>query len=253
MKLLVIFIIFFTSCSGPQDYSQIKVIEAIDGDTVKLSGGRLLRYIGIDTPEVRIKKGDKFVYDPQPFALDAKEFNRRLVEGKTARIEFDVEGKDRYGRMLGYLFIDDTLVNAKLVEAGLAVLYTKPPNVKYTDLFVSLQKEARKKKKGLWGAYEVISSSQAYRFIDQIRTVRDKVLNTHKSLKAVFLNFGRNYREDFTVVIFKNCLENFYKKSIEPHIFYRGKTVEVTGRIKEYNGPEIIVCSPEEITVISDQ
>lgn len=232
-------------------YSQIKVVEVIDGDTVKLSDGRLLRYIGLDTPEVRVKdKGGGFNYRPQPFSLEAKEFNRKLVEGRFVRIEFDIEKTDRYGRLLGYCFVDNIFVNARLIEQGYAVLYTYPPNVKYVDLLVASQKKARETKKGLWGSFPVINHSQANKYINQIRSVEGVVVGIYKSAKCVFLNFGQDYRSDFTVVIFNNALGAFSKEGIDPESFYEGKEIRVTGKIREYNGPEIIVNSPYEIEVL---
>jgi micrococcal nuclease len=144
---------FFLASACSPDYSEIKVLEVIDGDTIRLSGGSLLRYIGLDTPEVRTKQGGRFVYDPEPFSLEATEYNRQLVEGKSVRIEFDIETQDKYGRLLGYCFVDDTFVNAKLIEEGFAVIYTFPPNVKYVDEFRKLQNEARNDQRGLWGIY----------------------------------------------------------------------------------------------------
>jgi micrococcal nuclease len=128
----------------------VRVSRVIDGDTIELVGGRHVRYIGIDTPEVRYKRHGQWVFDPAPFALQAKELNRRLVEGKQVRLEFDVEKKDKYGRLLAYVFVGDTFVNAELLRAGLAQLFTLPPNVKYVDLFVELQEEARANNRGLW-------------------------------------------------------------------------------------------------------
>ncbi len=251
IKKLLFLSLFLISCTNsPADYSRIFVSEVIDGDTVKLSNGERLRYIGIDTPEVRTKKGRQFIYDPQPFALEAKEYNRKLVEGKAVRVELDVEKYDKYGRLLGYCFLGDTFVNAKLIEEGLAVLYTYPPNVKYVDKFVNVQKQARLNKKGLWGSYEVIDQAQAAKFIGQIRTVRGRVLSTYQSSKCVFLNFGSDYKSDFTVVIFNNALAAFSRQGINPITFYRGKEVEVSGRIREYNGPEIIVNTPNELQVL---
>ena len=249
--LLSLFLIL--SCSQ-YDYSQVRVLEVIDGDTIKLSNGRSLRYIGLDTPEIRIKdKSGNFKYLPQPFSLEAKEFNRKLVEGKNIRVEFDIEKTDRYGRLLGYCFVDKTFVNAKLIEQGYAVLYTYPPNVKYVELFIDAQKKARKRKKGLWGSFPVINHSQANKYINQIRSVEGVVISTYKSAKCVLLNFGQNYRNDFTVVIFNNVLDAFNRKGINPLRFYKGKRVRINGKIREYNGPEIIVNSPYEIEVLEGE
>ncbi len=258
MIYLFLLIFLFTGCSpsftaGSADaYNHIKVIKVIDGDTIILSNGKHIRYIGMDTPEVRIRKSGRFVYDPQPFSLEAKNLNKKLVENKFVKIEFDVDKTDTYGRMLGYCFVGDTFVNNELIKKGLAVLYTRPPDVKYTKLFIKSQDYARRTRKGLWGNYKPVSSSEAYKFINQIRRVRGKVLSTYKSKKAVHLNFGKDYKTDFTVIIFNDCLKFFTAKNIEPQAFYKGKEVEVWGKIRKYNGPEIIVSTPYQIKVLNE-
>ena len=256
MRFLLLFILLFAGCSPSSDsrgssYNHIKVIKVIDGDTIILSNGKHLRYIGMDTPEVRIRKNGKFVYDPQPFSLEAKKLNQKLVENKFIRVEFDVDKFDTYNRILGYCFVGDKFVNEELIKEGLAVLYTRPPDVKYTETFIKAQNYARRLHKGIWGNYNVVSSDDAYKFINQIRRVRGKVLNTYKSKKVVYLNFGRDYRTDFTVIIFNDCLKFFRDKGIEPEVFYKGKRVEVWGRIREHNGPEVIVSVPYQIKVLN--
>lgn len=252
IRSLLLLYLTLIGCSSSYDYSHIKVEEVIDGDTVRLENGQLLRYIGVDTPEVRIRENNTWSYKPQPFALEAKEFNKKLLEGKYVRVEFDVDKYDSYGRLLGYVFLGNIFVNAKLLEEGYAVLYSRPPNIKYVKKFIKLQEQARREKKGLWGAYEVIGAEEAYKFINQIRTVRGKVLRTYKSARCVFLNFGQDWRKDFTVVIFNDSLKYFKEKGIDPVVFYKGKTVEVSGRIREYNGPEIVVNFPHQIVVVSN-
>ncbi|UCD15010.1 MAG: thermonuclease family protein [Candidatus Omnitrophota bacterium] len=253
IKKLFFLLLFLISCTCPQkilqDYSHIKVTEVIDGDTVKLANGKFLRYLGIDTPEVRLKEGGRFIYSPQPFAKEAKRFNQRLVEGKFVRVEFDVEKTDKYRRLLGYCFLNDTFVNAVLVKEGFACVYTRPPNVKYADVLVDSQRKARKEKRGMWGVYETVDHSAAHRYINQIRTVKGKVVGTYKSSNCVFLNFGYDYKTDFTVVIFNDSLKYFQKERINPAVFYKGKTIAVSGRIREHNGPQIIVNVPGQIEI----
>lgn len=122
----------------------------IDGDTVELAGGRLLRYIGIDTPEVRRRVGEDWVDDPQPYGLAATQANRRLVEGKTVRLEYDVQTYDRYGRLLAYVYVDGVFVNAELIRLGFAQPMTIPPNVKHAEAFREAAGEARREQRGLW-------------------------------------------------------------------------------------------------------
>lgn len=123
------------------------VERVVDGDTVVLSTKERVRYIGLDTPE--------FYYaskSVEAYAREAAEFNRRLVEHKRVHLEFDMERFDKYGRLLAYVFLEDgTFVNAQLLQQGYAQLLTIPPNVKYVELFVGLQREAREAERGLWG------------------------------------------------------------------------------------------------------
>lgn len=123
------------------------VERVVDGDTVVLVGGEPVRYIGVDTPELHHPRKPVGFY-----AREAKEFNRRLVEGKKVRLEWDVERRDRYKRLLAYVFLEDgTFVNSELLRQGYAQLLTIPPNVKYVDRFVQMQREAREARRGLWG------------------------------------------------------------------------------------------------------
>ena len=123
------------------------VTRAVDGDTVVLTGGERVRYIGVDTPELH------HPHKPvQAYAREAMEFNRRLVENKQVRLEYDVDRRDKYGRLLAYVYLPEgTFVNAELVCQGYAHTLTIPPNVKFAKLFLQCQKEARENRRGLWG------------------------------------------------------------------------------------------------------
>ena len=123
----------------------------IDGDTVELADGRLVRYIGIDTPEVRRRVADRWVVDPEPFGEAAAEANRQWVQGKNVRLEYDVQTRDRFGRLLAYVFVGDIMVNAELLRDGFAQPLTIPPNVRYAERFRGLAAEARRARRGLWG------------------------------------------------------------------------------------------------------
>ena len=141
------------------NYADIKVVRAVDGDTLKLENGERVRLIGIDTPEMH--ESDKLYRDSQRTKQDirsiqelgrrAYEFTRNLVEGKRVSLEFDAEKQDKYGRLLAYVYLKDgTFVNAEIVKQGYASLMTYPPNVKYADLFLKLYQEARENRRGLW-------------------------------------------------------------------------------------------------------
>ena len=78
--------------------------------------------------------------------------NRQLVEGKRVRLEKDVSETDRFGRLLRYVWVGDDMVNARIVEGGYAAVSTFPPDVRYQDLLLGLQRAAREAGRGLWGA-----------------------------------------------------------------------------------------------------
>lgn len=257
MKNKIYYILIFLAltligCGLGDKTATFYVSKVVDGDTIELSNGRSVRYIGIDTPELREKKGGRWIDRPEDYALEAKEANRRLVAGKQVRLEFDVVRTDKYKRWLAYVFVGDKLINEELLRQGYASLYTYPPNVKYVERLVAAQHAAREQKKGFWKSYQVISPNQANQCIGEFRTVRGRVLNTFSSAKVTFLNFGQDWRRDFTAVIFNSNLKLFKKQGIDPLTFYKNREVEVVGKIKSYNGPEIIINHPSQITVVGD-
>ena len=98
--------------------------------------------IGIDTPEV--------YPEPEAFGAEAWQANRELVEGKLVRLERDVSNTDKYGRLLRYVFVNDTFVNAELVRQGLAEAKTYPPDLKYQKVLEDLQRYAQAAGLGIW-------------------------------------------------------------------------------------------------------
>ena len=157
----------------------LTVKRVIDGDTFLLSNGEKIRLTGIDTPESH--SNQKAIRDSQRSGKDigaitqqgkeAAQFVRKLAEGKRVRIEYDVQKRDRYGRLLVYAYDIDTLqenpqiqlpkgivvsanreifLNGSIIGSGYAVPMTIPPNVRHAELFKKLYSEARSQRRGLW-------------------------------------------------------------------------------------------------------
>ncbi len=125
------------------------VTRVVDGDTIEIdyNGSKeKLRLIGIDTPESVHPEASKNV----EFGKIATEFTKEALENKEVVLEFDVSKRDRYGRLLAYVWIDGIMFNKTLIESGIALVTTYPPDVKYAEEFVKLQEQARKNKLGLW-------------------------------------------------------------------------------------------------------
>lgn len=126
----------------PATVGAATVVRVIDGDTIDVSIGGVVypvRYIGMDTPE----KG-------QPGHAEAKAINEKLVAGKTVQLVKDVSERDRYDRLLRYVYVGELFVNAELVKRGYAQPATYPPDVRHADEFVRWAQEAREAELGLW-------------------------------------------------------------------------------------------------------
>ena len=137
---IILLILLFTSSLLFSQDTTYKVKRVIDGDTIELENGEKVRLIGIDTPEAG-----------QHYGKEASNFTRKMVEGKQVRIIFDVQKKDRYNRLLAYVFLEDSIfLNAELLKQGYAKIATYPPNVKYVEEFRQLDQEARENVRGLW-------------------------------------------------------------------------------------------------------
>ena len=127
-----------------------RVTRVVDGDTihVRVDGeDETVRYIGVDTPET-VKPNTPV----QCFGKKASAYNHRLVDGERVRLRFDAERRDRYGRLLAYVYRDKDglFVNSALVGNGYATTLTIPPNVAHADDFRALERRAREAGKGLW-------------------------------------------------------------------------------------------------------
>ncbi len=165
--LLIYASVIVTSCEFGDTDSQGKsygyvdtkflVARIVDGDTFYLKNStdnadlEKIRLIGVDAPETRNVWGKR----KHPFGDSSKRFLENLIEGKFVYLEYDISQKDRYGRTLAYVFRkDDSLfVNAELIKQGYAVIMTVPPNVKYSEYFLNLQRDARLNRRGIWLSY----------------------------------------------------------------------------------------------------
>lgn len=136
-------------CASSTCAETVKCTRVIDGDTIVVDYyGKLekVRLIGVDTPET--------VHPNKPveyFGKEASNFTRSLVAGKQVTLKFDWQRRDKYNRLLAYVYLDDgTLLNKKIIDEGYGHAYTRFP-FKYIDDFRAAEREARKTGKGLWG------------------------------------------------------------------------------------------------------
>lgn len=128
---------------------ECKVIRVVDGDTIVVEyNGKeeKVRLIGIDTPESVHPNESKNTKD----GIKVADYTKKRLTDKTVKLELDVEERDKYGRILAYVYVDGEMYNKELLKLGYAKLATYPPNVKYVDEFKEIQKKARENNVGLW-------------------------------------------------------------------------------------------------------
>jgi len=151
--------------SAAAEWMSVKWVD--DGDTILLSDGRRVRYIGINAPEVAHAK---YGQQAEPFGKKASEANKALVYGKKVRLEFDREVKDHYGRLLAYVYLGDgRCVNLEIVKAGWAYVLYKKPNDRYVNILLEAQRRAMKAGVGIWDQWresgeEIIGNRNSRRF-----------------------------------------------------------------------------------------
>lgn len=148
------------SFSHPQNATYVDVTRVVDGDTIVVvfDNGieETVRLIGVDTPEtVHPTLG------VEPWGPEASAFTKSNLEGERVGLELDVEQRDRFGRLLVYLWVTDELFNLTLIEVGLAEISTYVPNVKYVDLFVAAQRVAVEERVGMWIDYVCVDINAA--------------------------------------------------------------------------------------------
>jgi len=125
------------------------VVRVVDGDTfiIEYNGKQeRVRLIGVDTPESVHPNEEKNT----EFGDEVSKYSKKMLTGKQVSLEFDVDERDQYGRLLAYVYLDGQMYNKLLLEKGYAQVSTYPPNVKYVNDFTAIQKKARENKVGMW-------------------------------------------------------------------------------------------------------
>lgn len=139
---IVLSAVLLLSGCAPSGISTATVQAVIDGDTVVLSNGDHVRLIGIDSPE----KGAAYYEEARNCVI-------QLLEGKKVTLEKDTTDKDRYDRLLRYIWIDGRLINAEIVTGGFAIAYRYPPDIKYATTFDQCEQMAKSNGNGIWKDY----------------------------------------------------------------------------------------------------
>ncbi|HDZ16418.1 MAG TPA: nuclease [Methylophaga aminisulfidivorans] len=222
---------------------KVFVKRVIDGDTIEISTGQRLRFIGINTPEISNR-----YHDAESGGESAKHWLQKQLTNKAIFIEYDQQQQDKYQRLLTHVFLNDgTYLNALILRKGLGMLTLTPPNLLYADLLIKAQKDAEEKEVGVWTLkpyqqkkLSLLAFKKSYRGWQRLKLTIKSVVKTKNStlLKA---------DKRFAIRINNEDLPLF--TSLER---YEGKVIEVRGwvhrRVKQYS---MLIRHPSAIKLLN--
>jgi endonuclease YncB( thermonuclease family) len=233
-----------------------QVVEVIDGDTVVLDDGRQVRLVGIQAPKLPLGRAG---FEAWPLADEAKAELASLTLGRTVGLGYGGRRVDRHGRALAHLYLLDEAgeaglwVQGALLEAGLARVYSFADNRALIAEMLAHERQARGAHRGIWADpfYAVRTPDSVDGHVGSFQLVEGIVLDAAEVKGRIYLNFGEDWKSDFTIVLAPDARRAFEAEGIDP-LDYGGKRVRVRGWIKSFNGPMIEASHPEQIEVIEE-
>jgi endonuclease YncB( thermonuclease family) len=224
-------------------------VEIVDGDTLVLDNGREVRLVGIQAPKLPLGRSG---FKTWPLAEEAKQALSGLALGQTLRLTYGGRRVDRHRRALAHLFDADGLwIQGELLRRGLARVYSFADNRALVPQMLALEAEARGARRGIWADpfYAVRTAEDVERHIGGFEVVEARVIDVAIVRGRAYLNFGADWRSDFTVTLAPDVRRRFESEGIAPES-YQGRRVRVRGWIKSFNGPMIEATHPEQIEVL---
>lgn len=234
---------------SPEPVSSGTVHEIVDGDTLVLRSGVEVRLVGIQAPKLPLgRRGFK----RWPLADEAKTALTRLAAGKRLTLSYTGRKIDRHGRLLAHLTAaDGTWIQGALLEGGMARVYTFPDNRARAVEMLALERSARAARRGIWSHtyYRIRGAEDLRRDMGTFQLVEGSVVKADVVRGRAYLNFGPNWRTDFTISISPKWMRRHWRDG--PAIAsYDGRRVRVRGWLKSYNGPLIEATHPEQIEIL---
>ena len=228
-----------------------RVTEIVDGDTVVLADGWEVRLVSIQAPKLPL---GRVGFEPWPLADEAKAALASLCLGRDVRLAYGGARGDRYGRVLAHLVDDNGLwIQGALLDAGMARVYGFADNRELLPEMLAREAVARERRIGIWAHpfYAVRTPEEAERYLGHFELIQGRVVDVAVVRGRVYLNFGADWRRDFTATLASPVRRLFEAEGIDPMI-YRGRIVRVRGWLKSYNGPMVDITHPEQIEVVAE-
>lgn len=227
------------------------VSRVIDGDTFVLSDGLEVRLIGLQAPKLPLGRPG---FATWPLAPEAKSALQQIVLDRTVSLSYGGARRDRYGRALAQAHRADGLwVQGDMIRRGMARVYSFKDNRVCVSDLLALEMKARDARLGMWrfDGYRVRSVPETFDAIDTFQIVEGRVLSAARIGRRTFLNFGDDWRTDFTATVAPGDHRPFDKDDFDL-LALEGKKVRVRGWLTSYNGPNMVITHPEQIEISAD-
>ena len=253
MRAVIACVLVLLAALGPVE--EARVVEVIDGDTLVLEDGRQVRLTGIQAPKLALGRAD---FSAWPLAEEARAGLAALVLGRTVFLSYGGRRVDRHGRALAQLYLTplpapETWVQGALLERGLARVYSFADNRALVAEMLTRERAARAAGRGIWGEpfYRIRRPEAALGDVGSFQIVEGVVREVSVIRGRVYLNYGDDWRSDFTVSLAPAVRRRFEAEGIDPAA-YQGRRLRVRGWIKSFNGPRIDATHPEQIEVLEE-
>ncbi len=233
-----------------------RVVEVVDGDTLVLASGKQVRLVGIQAPKLPLgRKG----FRTWPLAEEAKTALESLTLGKTLALSYGGRRVDRHGRLLAHLHDDaGRWIQGEMLTRGWARVYSFADNRALVADMLDRERAARAARRGIWAGsrpvwafYRIRKASETPQFLNNFALVEGRVRKVATVRGKTFLNFGEDWRSDFTVTIPSRARRLFRDAGIDPAT-YEGRRIRVRGWLKPFNGPMINASHPEQIELLEE-
>ncbi len=240
-----------SECDAPLAFTAT-VTRVIDAETVELDSGQVVRLIGSLAPRAPINVAAHAAWPPEMAAETAL---KSLVLGHEVAIHAHATGKDRFGRLLAQIYVKDSgdpiWVQGRLISEGHGRAYGLPGLSSCLEPLVARERAARLEERGLWklSVYRPRDARETFELLrlrSTFQIVEGTVANVANIRGAIYLNFGTNWRTDFTVFV-PSAAVTLAFGSADALMGLRGKKIRVRGWIKQRNGPQIEVTHRAEI------
>jgi len=229
-----------------------RVVQIIDGDTVVLDDRREVRMVGIQAPKLPLGRRD---FPAWPLADVAMETLSEMLSGQAVTLSYGGRRTDRHGRELAHIHRGDGLwAQGEMLRLGLARVYSFADNTALVDEMLALERTARANRRGIWAHpyYHIINAGDADRFIGEFKLVEGRLAGAALVKGRAYLNFGHDWRTDFTISIDRRAIRRFDSAAGGTIDWqsWAGRPIRVRGWLKSRNGAMIDVTHPAQIELL---